>query len=382
MINTKKKNRLFRSVVIIVLTVTMLLMITPTALAADYSTLRYGDQSEDVTTLQQELNSKGYLNVSPTGYYGWMTEAAVFGFQKDNGLSQDGIAGQNTQSKLFGMAATSSALLKLGSTGSNVTSLQGKLHTLGYLDYKGATGYFGELTKTAVVRFQKNNGLSADGIAGTATIAKLYSSSAKSLTLRVGSSGEAVSALQQRLATLGFFTYGQATGYYGSVTKSAVVSFQSACGLAADGIAGPLTRIKLFSDNACTAGNSSAGKIADIALAQVGKPYLLGEEGPSSYDCSGLAHYAINNAGASVSRLSAAAYSEYTAWTKLYGTASLKKGDLLFFHSDTSAYISHMGIYLGGGEFVHASSGQQKVIVSELSNVYWARNYAFARRVK
>lgn len=381
MINTKKKNRIVRSVVTIVLTVTMLLIITPTAFAADYSTLRYGDQNNEVTTLQQELHSKGYLNVSPTGYYGWMTQAAVISFQKDNGLSIDGIAGQNTQSKLFGTTAASS-LLKVGSTGSAVTSLQEKLHTLGYLDYKGATGYFGALTKTAVVRFQKNNGLSADGIAGTGTIAKLSSSSAKSLTLRTGSSGEAVTALQQRLTALGFYTYGKATGYYGSVTKSAVASFQNACGLAADGIAGPITRIKLFSDNACTAGILSAGKIADIALAQVGKPYLLGEEGPSSYDCSGLAHYAINNADFSVSRLSAAVYSEYSAWTKLYGTASLKKGDLLFFHSDTSAYISHMGIYIGGGEFVHASSGQQKVIVSEISNVYWARNYAFARRVK
>ncbi len=375
------KNKFLCIGVMIILTVAFLFITAAAALAADYDTVRYGDSKDQVTKIQQELFNKGYLSVSPTGYYGWMTEAAVIGFQKDNGLIADGIAGQNTQSKLFETAAAD-ALLRLGSSGSDVTSLQNKLHNLGYLDYKGATGYFGEVTKTAVVRFQKNNGLAADGIAGPETIAKLYSSSAKSLILKTGSSTEAVSALQQRLSDLGFYTYGQATGYYGSVTMSAVISFQNACGLQADGIAGPATHIKLFSDSACTAANVSASKIADIALAQTGKPYVLGEEGPSSFDCSGLAHYAINQAGFSVPRFSASAYSEYSVWAKISGTASLEKGDLLFFSSDTSSYISHMGIYIGTGEFVHASSGQQKVIVSELDNVYWARNYAFARRVK
>ncbi|MDD5018767.1 MAG: NlpC/P60 family protein, partial [Eubacteriales bacterium] len=79
-------------------------------------------------------------------------------------------------------------------------------------------------------------------------------------------------------------------------------------------------------------------------------------------------------------RMSAAAYSAYSAWTKITGTSSLKKGDILFFHSDTSGSISHAGIYIGGGEFVHASSGQGEVMVSALDNVYWARNYSFARR--
>ena len=340
--------------------------------------LKYGNRGEAVTDLQQALADKGYLGVSPTGYYGHMTEDAVIAFQRNKGLSIDGIAGQNTQTALF--ADVSSALLKLGSTGTEVTQLQAKLHSLGYLDHSGATGYYGSVTRTATQRFQQQSGLAADGIAGPATQAKLYASSAPRLLLRAGSSGEAVSALQTRLAALGYYTYGTATGYYGIVTKAAVVQFQASRGLSADGIAGPATRIALFADDApAVSANTSA--IADIALSQNGKPYVLGDEGPNSYDCSGLVHYAANNAGYSVPRYSAAVYSEHAAWTKLTGTSALQKGDVLFFRSDTSAYIGHTGIYIGGGEFVHASSGQGRVMVSSLSNTYWARNYVHARRV-
>ena len=356
----------------------MLVLLMPTAFAADYGVLGYGETGADVTQLQQALYNEGYLGVSPTGYYGHLTEDAVIAFQRDQGLRIDGIAGPATQSALF--ASSGTVLLKLGSTGTDVTTLQERLHSLGYLDYSGATGYYGGVTRTAVVRFQQQCGLLADGIAGPATQARLYASSAPSLMLRTGNSGEAVGALQTRLAALGYYTYGTATGYYGSITKSAVIQFQQSCGLSADGIAGPATRRALFSGDAPAASADTAA-IADIGLAQTGKPYVLGDEGSSSFDCSGLVYYAVNRAGFGVPRYSAAVYSEYTAWTKVYGTSSLQKGDILFFRSDTSASISHTGIYIGGGEFVHASSGQGAVIVSRLDNVYWARNYAFARRV-
>ncbi len=280
-------------------------------------------------------------------------------------------------------AMAAGATMSLGSRGDNVTALQNKLLTLGYLDYPSATGYYGALTKTAVIRFQNNNGLGADGIAGPLTQNKLYSSTAKSLILKVGSSGEAVQTLQLQLKKLGYFS-GTGTGYYGSVTREAVIAFQRANGLSADGIAGPATRKKAFSNNTASAPNittTSAAAIADIALKQIDKPYALGGNGPSRYDCSGLAYYAMTNAGYKVPRYSASAYSDMSSWSKISKTGSLQKGDLVFFRSDTSSYISHMGIYTGDGQFVHASSGQNRVMVSSIDNVYWARNFVLARRV-
>lgn len=279
-------------------------------------------------------------------------------------------------------AMAAGATMSLGSRGDDVTALQNKLLTLGYLDYPSATGYYGALTKTAVIRFQNNNGLGADGIAGPLTQNKLYSSTAKSLILKVGSSGEAVQTLQLQLKKLGYFS-GTGTGYYGSVTREAVIAFQRANGLSADGIAGPVTRKKAFSNNTASAPNiatTSAAAIADIALKQVDKPYALGGNGPSHYDCSGLAYYAMTNAGYKVPRYSASAYSDMSSWSKISKTGSLQKGDLVFFRSDTSSYISHMGIYTGDGQFVHASSGQNRVMVSSIDNVYWARNFVLARR--
>ena len=167
------------------------------------------------------------------------------------------------------------------------------------------------------------------------------------------------------------------------MTRTAVIAFQTDAGLSADGVAGPATRIALFSGSAPSASVNTAdtAAIADIAQAQTGKPYVLGAEGPSSFDCSGLVYYAVTQAGFSVSRYSAAAYSTYSGWASVSGVSNLQKGDILFFHSDSSQSISHTGIYIGDGEFVHASSGQGEVMVSSLDNVYWARNFASARRV-
>lgn len=271
--------------------------------------------------------------------------------------------------------------LKQGVSGNEVAKLQNRLISLGYADFPEATGYFGTATKTAVIRFQRNNGLVVDGIAGNATKSKLYSSSAKSLILKPGSSSEAVQTLQLRLKALGYFS-GTGTGHYGAVTLAAVKAFQKARGLAVDGIAGPKTRIQAFSKaSAPAAPVPKAAAIADIASAQVGDRYVLGGNGPDTFDCSGLAYYAMMNAGFSVSRYSSAAYSQVSSWAKITGTGSLNKGDLLFFYSESWSSINHMGIYIGDGQFVHASSGQGKVMVSTLSNTYWAGHFAFARRV-
>ncbi len=281
------------------------------------------------------------------------------------------------------MAMAAPSVMSLGSSGSDVTALQNTLISLGYCDFSAATGYYGTLTKTAVIRFQRVNGLSADGIAGPQTQSMLNSSSAKRLLLREGSSGEAVQTLQLKLKALGYFS-GTGTGYYGAVTRAAVIAFQKANGLSADGIAGPATRIKAFASGSPAAQSApapSVSAVADIALAQQGKPYLLGGNGPDSFDCSGLAYYAMTQAGFSVSRYSAATYSGISSWTQITDTSALEKGDLIFFRSDTSSSISHMGIYIGGGEFVHASSGQGVVMVSSISNSYWARNFVLARRI-
>ena len=134
------------------------------------------------------------------------------------------------------------ATLRVGSSGPEVTKLQQALRQQGYFTYKTNTGYYGTITRDAVARLQRDWGLQVDGIAGSQTQSALYgaSGSADRSILKYGMSGSDVAELQSKLKTLGFF-YGSIGGNYLTLTRNAVVAFQQAKGLYADGIAGPVT---------------------------------------------------------------------------------------------------------------------------------------------
>ena len=253
--------------------------------SSDSSALRHGSRSEGVRQMQEDLKKLGYYSGTVSGHYGTLTEAAVTNFQKDNGLSADGIAGSKTLEKIASKlssgssssssSSSSSGLLKYGVKSDAVRTLQQNLKSLGF--YTGSvTGNFGNLTKEAVYDFQKANGLSADGIAGSKTLAKIasalsskgsgssssFSSSSSSssklntaVTLQLNSNSTDVKKLQQRLDELGFYT-GNITGNFGEKTRDAVIAFQKAAGLTADGIAGKRT-LEAINAKAATASSSS-----------------------------------------------------------------------------------------------------------------------------
>ena len=141
-------------------------------------------------------------------------------------------------------------MLYRGCTGDAVKTLQDKLNTLGY-NSGSVDGIFGAKTYAAVTAFQKANSLGVDGIVGKLTWAKLYDATPVNVTpvttqpmLRTGSRGDAVRKLQEMLNTKGY-DCGSVDGIFGSKTKAAVLAFQKANGLGADGIVGPLTWGKL-----------------------------------------------------------------------------------------------------------------------------------------
>lgn len=137
-----------------------------------------------------------------------------------------------------------------GCTGDAVKTLQEKLNAKGF--HSGnVDGIFGAKTYAAVTAFQKANSLGVDGIVGKLTWAKLYDATPVNVTpattqpmLRTGSRGDAVRKLQELLNAKGY-TCGSVDGIFGSKTYAAVLAFQKANGLAADGIVGSLTWAKL-----------------------------------------------------------------------------------------------------------------------------------------
>ncbi len=279
--------------------------------------------SEQVRAMQKRLKELGWYSGSADGDFGPATEAAVKAFQKANGLTADGKAGEKTLEKLHSSSAVSKKqanatatpkagksgkatatpkpgkaaatpkptkkatatprptatpnltkeyYLQTGASGQRVRTLQNRLIQLGWLGGK-ATGTYDEATEAAVRAFQKKTkGLWEDGVAGPDTLSALYSNSAARAsgaaastgeTLENGSEGDAVRTLQKRLKELGYLK-GSVDGSFGIATEAAVIAFQQRNGLTADGKAGNATLNRLYGDDAVRNGGSpvdtSAGK--------------------------------------------------------------------------------------------------------------------------
>ncbi|MFE2917349.1 C40 family peptidase [Kitasatospora indigofera] len=129
------------------------------------------------------------------------------------------------------------------------------------------------------------------------------------------------------------------------------------------------------SDGPDTAGETDRGSTETAvayALAQVGKPYVWGGDGPGGFDCSGLVQQAYRKAGVSLPRV---ANDQYAATTPI-GAGDLRRGDLLFWSdSGRASAIHHVGIYLGGGKFVEAPRPGRNVRVSTLSSGFYPTHF-------
>lgn len=229
--------------------------------------IQAGSRGNAVLNLQNRLTELGYYSSRQDGVYLEDDISAVRAFQKANSLKVDGKAGYETQSVLFsenavpGNQATGGESLRYGSLGDEVVTLQNRLIELGYLTGT-ADGTFGLATKTALMKFQKINKLTRDGVAGAQTQGVLYSTAAVSNTadatavLSEGSVGTAVKDMQNRLIALGYLT-GSADGKFGAKTSLALIAFQKSNSLKADGIAGAKTLSVLINASASSVPGAS-----------------------------------------------------------------------------------------------------------------------------
>ncbi|HFU76919.1 MAG TPA: peptidoglycan endopeptidase [Epsilonproteobacteria bacterium] len=125
-------------------------------------------------------------------------------------------------------------------------------------------------------------------------------------------------------------------------------------------------------------GSSKAKNIINVAKQKLGRKYVWGAVGKrGTFDCSGFTSYVYKKNGINIPRTSI----NQSKFGKFISRRNLQKGDLVFF--DTSkhrkGYVNHVGIYLGNGKFIHASSAKKKVTISNLSKFY-AQRFVVARR--
>ena len=126
-----------------------------------------------------------------------------------------------------------------------------------------------------------------------------------------------------------------------------------------------------------TASSDLGAQIVAYAEEYLGTPYVLGGNGPNQFDCSGFTKYVYSHFGYTLTR---------TAPDPLQNGVSVSKdelqpGDLVFFKYRTSKPVSHVGIYIGNGEFIHASTNRYVVQIDQMESGHYANVYVYARRI-
>ena len=193
---------------------------------------------------------------------------------------------------------------------------------------------------------------------------------------RMGDQGSDVAEIQGQLASLGYDV--AADGDFGPATAEAVKAFQMSRGLDADGLVGPSTYTALLGNampEVSRGSNVIGRRVVANSMQYLGVPYVFGGTTPSGFDCSGYVRYVFANAGIYLPRTADAQYECGYA----VSTSELVPGDLVFF-STYEAGPSHVGIYLGDGNFINASSSRG-VSIASLYSSDWGSCYIGARRV-
>ena len=267
-------------------------------------------------------------------------------------------------------------LLEVGSRGPAVARVQ---RALGI----PADGVFGPQTRRAVRTFQKRHGLLADGIVGPKTRKALFAAKAEPKPKRAQKPQQRyirawwVVPVQRKLGV-------PADGAYGPVTRGAVRAFQKRKGLIVDGIVGPQTLralgIRRSAPVRSTAPSGAAStvstrgdRVARMSTRYLGIRYRWAGSSPSSgFDCSGFVMYLYRKVGVELPHNAAMQYRHGRAVSR----SSLRAGDLVFFNG-----LGHVGIYLRGNRFIHASSSGGAVKISSLSGSWYGDRYVGARRL-
>ena len=275
-------------------------------------------------------------------------------------------------------------ILKVNTTGPDVARLQRLLGV-------PVDGMFGRGTLRAVKRFQHEHGLLVDGQVGPKTrdaIAAEDRGTPGEQVVQYGSRGAMVVDLQKRLGI-------PADGDFGPITRAAVEAFQASHGLVVDGQAGAHTRATLHRVGSWhvpaadlprghshhhqhihhpkhqNGGVTRAERAVHVAERYLGVRYVWGGESPTGFDCSGLVQFAYNAIGISIPRTT---YEQYRIGEPV-SRDELEPGDLLFFD-----HVGHVGMYVGGGRFIHAPHTGTVVQFGTLSGWY-AEHFVGARRV-
>ncbi len=238
--------------------------------------------------------------------------------------------------------ACAAPTLRNGSHGHNVLLLQQKLNSIGY-KLSALDGVFGNETEAAVSAFQKEQDIKVTGVVNNATWRALKTAKTRKKPV-----------------------WGYQMEKPSSVGSS--VPADSSLVLA--------KKYPLAPNNKPILEKGKVSALIATAKKYIGVPYQFGGTTPKGFDCSGYLQYVFAKNGMNIPRL---ADDQYNLGLRTTSIGQLEPGDLVFFTTYTEG-VSHCGIYLGNGEFIHTSSSRG-VRVDSLSAEYWKPRYVGGKHI-
>jgi len=192
-----------------------------------------------------------------------------------------------------------------------------------------------------------------------------------------GDQGDDIATIQAQLNALGY-NVGSVDGDFGEATANAIANFQRDRGLETDGVIGSETYRAIMGREIPVSRDGSSSmvrRIVQTALRYQGVPYVFGGTSPGGFDCSGFTRYVFAQSGIYLPRSADEQYElgQHVSYSRL------QVGDLVYF-STYEAGASHVGIYLGSGQFISATSSRG-IAIARLDSGYWGDRYIGARRV-
>ncbi len=176
---------------------------------------------------------------------------------------------------------------------------------------------------------------------------------------------------EERFIEKSFYAYNEPSFSSGKANAGAVYSPQNF--RVVDGTPSGWLKIKTWEGDKWMNLNqtdSGSSGVIDLALKQLGKPYVEAGTGPNGFDCSGFIYYVFKNNGYNIVRTSVAGY-----WGMVTKISDPQPGDLVFLQNTYKQGPSHLGIYLGNGEYIHASDETTGVIKSKINSPYTQKHF-------
>ena len=261
--------------------------------------------------------------------------------------------------------STSYAVIKTLSKGTEVTVISSS-NGWSKVNVGGVSGY---VSSDYLSSTKPSTGSSSSNESTSNSTSTMYTTDRLNLRKGAGTSYSVITTLDKGIAV----TVHSSSNGWSKVSVNGMTGYVSSSYLSS-------TKPSNSSSSTDSSTSSKVDKVLNFASQQLGKPYVWGAQGPNSFDCSGLTYYVYKNAaGITLPRTSV----EQSKYGTTVSKSNLKAGDLIFF--DTSGPndggVSHVGIYVGNGQMIHASSSQKKIVKVSVETSYWNNAFVRAKRV-